>query len=210
MRSIMRAAAVLVCVLATACGSSGSSPTKAGADGVDGTEGPMGPAGAMGPSGTAGIAGAAGAQGSAGVAGAEGPPGPAGANGAPGPAGPPGAAGAPGPAGQPISASNVYTVQASPSVTATPGDNGGQIEGSATCNAGDLLLSGYCAPVPGAGASPTLWTNNGSQPKGCVGGGVCAAGAAPNQLVCYVGINGLPAGSTLSMQINAYAVCLKL
>lgn len=106
-----------------------------GADGAPGVEGSQGPAGAQGPSGPKGEPGNAGAPGSQG---------PAGPPGSTGPAGPQGSQGVPGAPGAPgtISTGAIYTKLWTTSAGA------GVTNGTASCDAGDVALSGGCGILP--------------------------------------------------------------
>lgn len=142
---------VLASVLLVACGES-SAPsagtTTAGAAGSDGAQGPKGDVGATGPAGPKGdkgdpggpgpqgAVGAAGSTGPVGPAGTQGPQGPQGVQGPVGPMGPQGPQGEPGPA---IDFANTYIRQTAWSQAANLG-----AVAYAQCNAGDLVVGGYC------------------------------------------------------------------
>lgn len=142
---------VLASVLLIACGESStpsagtSTAGAAGADGAQGAKGDVGAAGPAGAKGDKGDPGGPGAQGAAGAAGATGPAGPSGAQGPQGamgpqgPAGPMGAQGPVGPEGPAIDLANTYVRQTAWSQAAAGG-----AAAYAQCNAGDLVVGGYC------------------------------------------------------------------
>lgn len=122
----------------------------AGATGAQGPAGPQGPAGAKGaagapgpagPVGPAGANGAAGAQGQPGPAGSTGPAGSMGSAGPAGPAGPQGPAGPEGPAGAPGSGTVPANLTAISNQLGTSGYAKENLNFSATCMIGDLILS---------------------------------------------------------------------
>lgn len=112
--------------------------------GPQGPQGEAGPQGIQGPQGLQGEPGVPGEQGPQGVQGEPGPVGPIGPQGATGPQGmqgPQGLQGIPGPAGAVGGFPDVYvrsTIVAIPSVA----EWAGAIEGAASCDIGDKLLSG--------------------------------------------------------------------
>ena len=122
----------------------------AGAAGATGAQGPAGASGPSGPQGAAGAKGATGAQGPAGAggaAGAAGATGAAGAQGLPGttgsagPAGPAGPQGPEGPAGAPGTGVIPANLTAISNQLGTNGYAKENLNFSATCMIGDLILS---------------------------------------------------------------------
>lgn len=115
---------------------------ESGAQGPKGDKGDVGPMGPQGPQGPAGPSGAAAAKGDTGEQGPMGPAGPQGAQGPMGPQGPQGPMGMQGPQGEPgpaIDLANTYVRQTAWSQAA-----GGGAMAYAQCNAGDLVVGGYC------------------------------------------------------------------
>lgn len=132
----------------------------AGKNGVNGAQGPAGldgepgPQGEAGPQGLAGAQGEKGATGATGTAGPQGPTGLAGAVGPQGPQGVAGPAGATGPSGT-ISAASLYTkqtvAQTLPRSTTTTL--------IASCDAGDIVLSGGCGFGWSSGSTRKITTS---------------------------------------------------
>ena len=166
-----------------------------GAQGPAGAEGPAGPKGATGPAGPQGQRGPTGAQGPAGPAGpkgATGPPGPTGATGAQGAAGATGAKGASGATGGAAIAS-ARVVKPLADVSAPDAAVGSTLAGTASCAAGQVLLSG--------------------------GGQVTAPGIAENHVGIrssyplnsttwqVVAIVNAPLGNGVQMMLQPFAVC---
>lgn len=129
-------------------------PTSCMCSSVAGSDGPMGPAGATGangatgPQGLQGPKGETGAVGLQGPQGATGPQGPQGAVGAPGAAGTQGPIGAAGPKGDTgtIDGADIYvTLTTGTTAVTEPGTGIVRLGATASCNAGDILLSGGCA-----------------------------------------------------------------
>lgn len=138
------------CSAATSSDGSMSSTGTDGLNGVDGAkgatgavgpQGPQGEPGAVGPQGEAGPQGPTGASGTQGPQGPQGVPGPAGAQGTQGPMGPQGPAGL-------LDASHIYVVED----FVPPASTSVSLTAAATCEAGDILLSGGCIYGDSTGA----------------------------------------------------------
>ena len=123
-----------------------------GPPGEIGPQGPKGETGSTGPVGPKGETGEQGPQGEPGVNGMDGAPGPKGETGAQGPIGMTGSQGPPGPTGAigPQGPEGPQSIFGKTYIVSGPSDIGlGFVSSSATCTAGDTVISGsYVLLVP--------------------------------------------------------------